>query len=605
MKLPSLSQIWSDYSATFRRFPLTLISALIGTIVALMLVEQEASPEPSILYSILLTTILALPLLPALKLTAERNSNKQGSIWGLQALGVVILLVHALSVPADLYRAPMIHGFRFSAFSVAGVLLLAALPFVRHGANIGFWQFNKTLVFRVILAEAFAVVLFSGLGLALAALDNLFGVDIPGKRYFELWILIQGLFVVSFVLSGIPGSLAELDQVTEYPRSLKILGQYVLAPLVLVYFVILYAYIAKIVFTWSWPQGWVGRLILGFSATGIVALFVLDPLREKMENSWIRKASNWYYLILLPLVVVLFLALWRRISEYGITEDRYLGLTIGVWLAFIAGYFLLSRSKSIKMIPTSLFVLTLIISIGPWGMFAVAERSQINRLESMLSADSILVDGKIQKAPSPVSEEHSVEISAILRYLNDVHGFAGIEPWFDQSLQADSTMTRSRYKSAEDVAALMGVEYSLWTRASLDKYFSVYVDPQAPISLSGYDQMLHAQFGGRVTWVDSTKQSKVVKVETDSVSILLRFLADNASADTIRIPLTTLIDRADSVRTSIYESLLPLEQAMLEFEDDNYKTKVVMLRANLRRSEGGVVVNSYETLVLYSRKGED
>ena len=64
--------------------------------------------------------------------------------------------------------------------------------------------FNRTVILRVILSGAFAFVLWGGLGLALAALENLFGLDVPPERYMELWILILGLFAVPFVLSGIP-----------------------------------------------------------------------------------------------------------------------------------------------------------------------------------------------------------------------------------------------------------------------------------------------------------------------------------------------------------------------------------------------------------------
>ena len=305
MKLPSIAQIGAEYNRTFRRFPLVFSCALLGTVVAIILVEREGSPEPSILYNILLTTILALPLMTALKLAYEKGANANRG-WIAQVFGAVLLVAYAITVPSDLPRAPLIYLFRFFGFGIGCWLLLSFLPFRLKGQVNGFWHFNRLIVYRIILTGAFAVVLFAGLGLALAALDNLFGMDIPDERYFELWILIIGLFVVPFVLAGVPEDLTALDAISDYPRPLKVLGQYVLPPLVLVYFVILYAYIAKIVFTWSWPQGWVGRLILGFSATGILALFVLDPIREKMETLWIKRASRWYYLILLPLIVVLF-----------------------------------------------------------------------------------------------------------------------------------------------------------------------------------------------------------------------------------------------------------------------------------------------------------
>jgi|GEM_PF-1789895 len=73
MKLPSMGQIGVEYGRTIQRFPLVILSAIVGSIAAVILVENEASPQPTVLYSILLTSILALPLLTALKLTAEKS----------------------------------------------------------------------------------------------------------------------------------------------------------------------------------------------------------------------------------------------------------------------------------------------------------------------------------------------------------------------------------------------------------------------------------------------------------------------------------------------------------------------------------------------------
>ncbi|HOP06356.1 MAG TPA: DUF4153 domain-containing protein [candidate division Zixibacteria bacterium] len=605
MKLPSITQIGVEYIQTLRRFPLTMISAVIGTVTAIILIERDHPSEPSILFSVILTTILALPLLTSFRLTAEGERSSSGRVWTLQAIGLALLAVYAVNVPTDLPDVPMYYLFRFFAFMIGCSLMLSFLPFLQRGQGNGFWQFNKIVVFRIILAGAFAMVLFSGLGLALAALDNLFGMDIPGERYAELWFMILGLFVVPFILSGIPDNLSELDRVTDYPRALKVLGQYVLSPLVLVYFVILYIYIAKIIVTWSWPEGWVGRLILGFSATGILALFVLDPLREKMENLWIKKVARWYYVILLPLIVMLFLALWRRISEYGITEDRYIGLAIGVWLAFIAGYFLLSRAKSVKMIPASLCVLTFLISFGPWGMFSISERSQIQRLERILVADSIIVDGKAQKAPSAISGKDEVEISAILRYLDEVHGFSGIESWFTESLRPDSAGSGRRFKRPGYVADLMGVEYKPYGGIDPDRYFSVAVDAEASISISGYDRLVRVNYNGYNEDINSLEQTSAEIIAAAADSMILKIVVDSVDVESTAISIRPLIDRLVSIHDNGNGKQIPVEQATFEYETTGLRAKVVMLNAGFNRNDSTVVADSYQALVFYSRKGEE
>jgi len=605
MKLPSITQIAADYKRTLWRFPLALTCAILGVIVAVILVEHEGPVQPTALFSVLLASILAIPFLTAIKLATERTGSSDGRAWIGQLFGAILVVVYALTVPTDLPRAPMYHVMRFAAFGVACCLLLSILPFWRQGERNGFWHFNRILVFRIVLAGGFAVVLFGGLALALAALDNLFGMDVPAKRYLELWILTLGFFVVPFILAGIPEDLNALDAISEYPRPVKLLGQYVLPPLVLVYFVILYAYIAKIIVVWSWPQGWVGRLILGFSATGILALFVLDPLRDKLESLWIKRASRWYYLILLPVIVVLFLALWRRISEYGLTEDRYLGLAAGTWLILIAAYFLLSRAKSIKIIPASLCVFTFLIAVGPWGMFSVSEHSQVRRLKAMLVADSILVNSMVQKAPSPVPVEHEVEISAILFYLHEVHGFSRIEPWFAESLRPDTANGRSRFKYPAEIAELMGVEFNRGYALERDRYFRVSIDPEAPIMISGYDHLVRVAYNR--PWQDADQADRpdtgAITISADSVSVTL--VVNNSPDDSLVIPLRPLFDQVIAAYDDVRGSKIPGEKAVLEYEFAGRKTKVVILQAHFEQRDSVVVAASYDALVLYSRQDKD
>jgi hypothetical protein len=55
--------------------------------------------------------------------------------------------------------------------------------------------------------------------------------------------------------------------------------------------------------------------------------------------SWITRAITWFHAVLVPLIVMLFLAFWRRVSEYGITESRYLGLALVAWLGILVLYY--------------------------------------------------------------------------------------------------------------------------------------------------------------------------------------------------------------------------------------------------------------------------
>ncbi|HEX7572539.1 MAG TPA: DUF4153 domain-containing protein, partial [Bacteroidota bacterium] len=379
MKLPSIRESFHDARATLLRFPLVILDAAVGTLAALILVDYEGPPAPTILFKILLAAILGIPLLSALALLAEKKEWRSSKAMCIQAIGLLFLAGYALSVPSDLAEAPANTIIQFFLIASGLHLFVATAPFTARGELNGFWHYNKTLFVRMLTALLYAVVLWVGRAIALAALKNLFGLDIPEKRYFELWVLIAGLFMTWFFLAGVPRELARLESLTEYPKGLKVFAQYILFPLVLVYLVILYAYMGKIIIAWDWPQGWVSKLILGFSGAGIFSLLLLQPITEREENVWIRTAARWFYVILIPLVMMLFFALWRRVSEYGVTPGRYLAMALGLWLAALVVYFVASKAKSIKVIPATLCILAFVVSVGPWGMLSVSEQSQVSR----------------------------------------------------------------------------------------------------------------------------------------------------------------------------------------------------------------------------------
>jgi hypothetical protein len=109
-----------------------------------------------------------------------------------------------------------------------------------------------------------------------------------------------------------------------------------------------------------------------------------------------------------------------------------------VWLAGIAVYQLVTRSRGIRIIPASLCVGGLVTFAGPWGAYEVSERSQVHRLAGLLEANTMLVDGQAKPATGEVSEDDRREIEAALTYLAGTHGLGAVAPWFPESVRAAS-----------------------------------------------------------------------------------------------------------------------------------------------------------------------
>jgi len=250
-----------------------------------------------------------------------------------------------------------------------------------------------------------------------------------------------------------------------------VFAQYILAPLVLVYLIILYAYIAKDHRTWNWPQGWVSRLIMGFSATGIFALTLLYPIREQIENRWIKSAVRWFWIVIIPLIIGAGTGHRATPFDYGVTEPRYIGVVLVIWLAAMALYFNLSKTKGLKIIPASLCLLALVISFGPWGMFHVSEQSQVRRAcgncSSTTTGSSII---RSVSAPTSSAPRTLARFSSIIAYLHETHGYARIQPWFAENLSVDTAGVPGRRREPAEVAKLIGIEYVFTPRYVSDRW---------------------------------------------------------------------------------------------------------------------------------------
>jgi hypothetical protein len=194
MKLPSAQQVLRDFGGTFRRFPFVIVDATLGTLAAILLIDHEGPPSATFLFNVLFAAILGIPLLIATALVAEKKKWNRTISLGANLTSLLFLVAYAFTVPSDLSVAPNIHMLRLLILSTALHLFVAIAPFSGPREINGFWQFNKTLFIRILTALLFTVVLYAGLALAMAALDHLFGMNIPGKRYPELWILLVGMF---------------------------------------------------------------------------------------------------------------------------------------------------------------------------------------------------------------------------------------------------------------------------------------------------------------------------------------------------------------------------------------------------------------------------
>jgi len=441
VKLPSLQHLAAEAARVVRRFPLTLFCAFVlcGVGIYVIHLDNKEQQKMDWLLPTLSTAGLGLSSTLAAALATERWRWRPAGRWGAQAVVVALLALWYVLTPA---QPNIVWGMRLALLLLGMHLAVAVgpyLPELRRTADTpGFWRYNETLFLRILLAGVYSGVLFAGCALALVAIDNLFDVELDEHLFGYLFVTLATVFNTWFFLAGVPSDFEQLEQAAPYPKGLKLFTQFVLLPLVVLYLVILYAYLGRILVRWELPKGWVSILILAFSVAGIFALLLIHPIRHAAENTWIRTFARWFYRALFPLLGLLAVAIGTRIRDYGITEERYFVLVLAAWLFCMAVYFLVRRGQGIIWIPASLALVAFLSAAGPWSAFAVAQRSQLKQLREISAEYGLLKDGKLdgagQRVPKlPLSARK--RITSIFEFFAERNAVVQLQPLFTAKLQ--------------------------------------------------------------------------------------------------------------------------------------------------------------------------
>ena len=267
-------------------------------------------------------------------------------------------------------------------------LLVSFIPFLNKNNN-DFWNYNKNLFINLSLSSFFTGVFTGGILLGLYMLESLLGFDVPSICYISIsgiLLLFTNTFI--FLIFNRKG-LNNLVEEEKYPTLLKIFTQYILIPLLIIYTFILYVYGLNILIKWDLPRGFVSSFIFGYSLLGIFTFLLIYPLTKEIK--WIKIFFKIFFISLLPILVLLFLAVFVRVFNYGITENRYYVLILALWISMITLYFVFLKNASIKFIPISLFILGILSISTPFlNLFSLSIYSQKKELIKLLKKNNIL-----------------------------------------------------------------------------------------------------------------------------------------------------------------------------------------------------------------------
>jgi hypothetical protein len=442
----------------------------------------------------------------------------------------------------------------------------------------------------MIIAACFGGLLLGGLCLAAVSVEILFDVPMSDKVYGNLAIFCLLLFATLYFLANIPDRKEKHEPVTGMNKILKIMGLYILTPLLVIYTMILYAYLIRIVAAWELPDGWVSWLVSALAVGGLLVITIVYPMRTD-ENRWVERLSRYSGIVILPLLVLMTVGIARRIGDYGVTINRCYILLLNIWFYGIYTYLYFSRAKHIKWILITPVTIVLLASTGPWKFSSITKRTLLHKMETIL--DSRQLDTSDSGWLNDLTGEMKLEIRETLNYLADTYGKASIRTFFKDSIENKSMyaifadLKLNRTKTENDIQWFAFYNNTGSTSLDLKEYQSCIV----------FALNEHINDG---KMEDDSDNNVNIEIKSDSSLLNIRIIPDNRSVSfLIKDVALKYINHSDKQETAILLEAFDNDCTSGETPTRRYLLVITEMAGNYYTKKDSLSINNLKGMLFY------
>lgn len=423
LKLFSLNNFKDNIVNIIKRFPLLIIILIVISSLFFYNLHSELNfIEENNIFRYILSLIITFFLSLWVYLTTE-NCDKKINKHLLQLFPIWFWILFYLTFKINSQSIDNVIYFILTLTWIIWYFYIS--PFIKKilsntSLDEIYYSYFYNISVIILISFILGWVLFALWSIWITAVFELFDIrDLISEKIYWDWAILTLSFVTPiFALTQIPSKETFNKKTFKENKFFSFLVKYIAIPFIYIYFIILYAYSVKVLLNfWDWPKWEVSWMVIWFSTFGFIIYMFSSIFQE--ENKYIKFFRKYFPFVVIPQLFMLFYAIYLRIAQYDITMNRYFVVTFGIWLVVISLYFAFSKLKQIYFIPAVLTLFTIIISIGPWWVYALPEARQLNRLKNNLTKAWILQNSKIipLKDYSDITQELSKEIYNWIDYL--------------------------------------------------------------------------------------------------------------------------------------------------------------------------------------------
>ena len=284
---------------------------------------------------------------------------------------ITVFTIWQVNDNADFYcYSPKFWGANFIA-----LLVLLGFPFEKNNQEFTYRNFIN--LFHLGLATAVWLLVFGLVAAILFTITTLFNIEFSDSFYSHIYmslgIFTQPLFFLVFQQRQVKSEMA-------LNRIFDILVNFVLAPALIIFTVLLYAYVVQIIFEGVLPKGMLANITLPYLLGGL-GVYALCSICAKAH--WETFFKFYPYLAIVS-IVLLWLAIDRRISAYAWTEPRIYLVALATAITIAYTILIISKIRQYRLISVvvmiAIFVMTWVVNPKE-----IAYQSQTERFEQLLT----------------------------------------------------------------------------------------------------------------------------------------------------------------------------------------------------------------------------
>lgn len=416
-----IKDLIQNLKQVFLRFPLAcffalVLSILLSYLFVHVIINMQHFNQEEFFYALCWGCGTTVLLAFAADLFCHfRNASLMQRIWC--NIAVVLVAAACTWLIYTQYNNGFIEYYFYTTLFVTLLLMLVWPTWGQRNIEMT-WNYHIRLIFAIAVTYILAHIIAFGILAILLSIQYLFNIEMSNIIAVAIAVILA-FFCPCCAMALMPINKEHYDKPLAYSKFLKVLVLYILLPLVCIEAIVLYIYAISILVSWQLPEGGVAYWVFSYAIAASIVWYLLMPVFRSEQPSKLKFLDRGFFFSLIPLLVLLFVGLFRRIHDYGFTTNRYIVLVIAIWFMAIAWIMIFRKSRNVTSLLGSLVVISLLVLVGPWSMFSLPMDLQIKRFEQIANEYHLLENGKLVPSAEPLSREQNIALSESIDFFMD------------------------------------------------------------------------------------------------------------------------------------------------------------------------------------------